>query len=45
MNFALKNHKKFYFNVLSYYFNKCKLQEPSKNHGILFSKIEQKNYL
>ena len=36
MNFAFKNHKNFILIFFFIILISCKLQEPSKNHGILF---------
>ena len=36
MFFKFKNHLKKIFLILFIILNGCKLQEPSKNHGILF---------
>ena len=36
MNFAFKNHKNFILMFFLIILISCKLQEPSKNHGILF---------
>ena len=36
MFFSLKNHIKLILIILLFILNSCKLQEPTKNHGILF---------
>ena len=36
MFFSFKNHTKLILIILLFILNSCKLQEPTKNHGILF---------
>ncbi len=36
MFFSFKNHIKIFLIILLFILNSCKLQEPTKNHGILF---------
>ena len=36
MSFKFKNHLNKFFFILFFILNACKLQEPAKNHGILF---------